>query len=229
MRRLLLLLPLVALLALGFAYLAGRLSIPREYNPFAALHVADPLTVVTRFKLRQARRDPAYCTAALATSELQVSVLSGNAGSADCPLANALRVNATAPRLSSSFVASCPLALGFAMWERHALQPQALQHFSAPAAGISHLGSYACRTVRGGKRQSEHASANAIDIAAVTIQGRSIGIEQHWNQKSAEGRFLRALHKESCRIFPMVLGPQYDSAHHNHFHLGMGGGFGLCR
>lgn len=224
-----LLLLLFALLALGFAYLTGRLAIPREYNPFAALHVADPITPMTRFKLRRARNDGAYCMAALHTSDLQVTTLSGNAGSADCPLENVLRVNAATPRLSSSFVASCPLALGFAMWERHALQPQALQHFNAPATAVSHLGSYACRTVRGGKRQSEHASANAIDISAVTVGGRSIGIEQHWNQTSTEGRFLQALHKASCRVFPMVLGPIYDAAHHNHFHLGMGGGFGLCR
>lgn len=229
MRRLLILLPLFALLALGFAYLTGRLTIPREYNPFDALHVADPMTPMTRFKLRRARSDAAYCTAALHTSDLRVTPLSGNAGSADCPLHDALRVDSATPRLSSSFLASCPLALGYAMWERHALQPQAQQHFGAPAAAVSHLGSYACRSVRGGTRQSEHASANAIDITAVTIGGRSIGIQQHWNQTSTEGRFLRALHKESCRLFPVVLGPHYDAAHHNHFHLGIGGGFGLCR
>lgn len=229
MRRFLLLLPLIALLALGFAYLTGRMTVPREYNPFDALHVADPPTLATRFKLRRARSDMPYCMAALRTSELLVAPLSGNAGSADCPLENTLRIAATTPRLSSSFVASCPLALGYAMWERHALQPLARQHFNAPAAAVSHLGSFACRAVRGGTRQSEHATANAIDIAAVTVQGRSIGIAEHWTQASAEGRFLRALHKESCRIFPITLGPQYDAAHHNHFHLGMGGRFGLCR
>lgn len=229
MRRLLLLLPLIILLALGFAYYSGRLTLPRPYDPFAGLHVADPLTLVTRFKLRRARSDAPYCAAALRTSDLRVTPLAGNAGTADCPLENAVRVDSMTPRLNSSFLASCSLALGFAMWERHALQPQAQQHFGASAAAISHLGSYACRTVRGGTRQSEHATARAIDISAVTVGGRSIGIQEHWDQKSAEGRFLRALHKESCRIFPVVLGPQYDAAHHNHFHLGMGGRFGLCR
>jgi hypothetical protein len=228
-RLLLLLLSAFALLALGFAVATGRLTLPREYNPFAALHVADPLTPMTRFKLRRARSDAAYCAAALHTSDLRVTPLSGNAGSTDCPLRDALRIDSATPRLSSSFLASCPLALGVAMWERHALQPQAWQHFGAPAEAVSHLGSYACRSVRGGTRQSEHASANAIDITAVTIGGRSIGIQQHWNQTSAEGRFLHALHKQSCRFFPMVLGPAYDAAHHNHFHLGMGGRFGLCR
>lgn len=220
---------LLVVVTLGIGFVTGRLAIPREYNPFAALHVADPMTVMTRFKLRRARSDDAYCMAALQTSDLRITPLSGNAGNADCPLTGSLRVDSATPRLSSSFLASCPLALGYAMWERHALQPQAQQHFGAPATAVQHLGSYACRPVRGGTRQSEHASANAIDISAVTVGGRSIGIAQHWTQPSTEGRFLRALHRASCRIFPMTLGPQYDAAHHNHFHLGMGGRFGLCR
>lgn len=95
---------------------------------------------------------------------------------------------------------------------------------------MTHLGSYACRTVRGGTRQSEHASANAIDISAITLaDGRSITVEKHWTEDGAAGQFLHALHRQSCQVFTMSLGPAYDAAHHNHFHFGMGGRFGLCR
>lgn len=208
---------------LGWQYL------PRAYNPFAPLHVADPLTPMTVFKLRRLRSEPNYCTAALATAPLR-TVPRPNAGSAECPLSDAVQVQSAAIPLSSSFLASCPLAVSYALWERHALQPLAQQHLGQEVRRVTHLGSYACRNVRGSTRQSEHAKANAIDISAIALtDGRSITVERHWTDDGAAGAFLRALHKRSCDIFTMALGPAYDAAHRNHFHFGMGGRFGLCR
>jgi hypothetical protein len=209
--------------AVGYRYL------PRPYNPFAPLHVADRLTPMTEFKLRRLRSDPAYCATALQSAPLR-TVPRPEAGSAECPLPEAVQVQSAAIPLSSTFLASCPLAVSYAMWESHVLQPLAQQHFNQTAARVTHLGSYACRNVRGGTRQSEHATANAIDISAVALgDGRSISVEKHWNDNGPAGTFLRALHKRSCDIFTMALGPAYDAAHHNHFHFGMGGRFGLCR
>lgn len=208
---------------LGWQYL------PRQYNPFAPLHVTDPLTPISEFKLRRLRSDPAYCTTALQTALLQ-TVPRPQAGSAECPLPDAVQVQSAMIPLSSTFLASCPLAVSYAMWESHVLQPLAQQHLGQNVSRVTHLGSYACRNVRGGTRQSEHASANAIDISAIALgDGRSIRVEQHWNDDGAAGAFLRALHKRSCDIFTMALGPAYDAAHHNHFHFSMGGRFGLCR
>ncbi len=207
----------------------GYFHLPRQYNPFAPLHVADPLTPVTAFKLRRLRDDPEYCTAALTTAPLR-SVPRPDAGNAECPLPDVVQVQSTAIPLSSSFLASCPLAVSYALWESHVLQPLAQQHFTQDVRRVTHLGSYACRNVRGGTRQSEHASANAIDISAIALgNGRSISVEKHWTDDGAAGAFLRALHRRSCDIFIMALGPAYDAAHHNHFHFGMGGRFGLCR
>lgn len=39
--------------------------------------------------------------------------------------------------------------------------------------------------------------------------------------RTAEARFLRALHKEACGIFTTVLGPEANEAHRDHFHLDM--------
>ena len=218
----------VVALILGSAALGWR-HLPRPYNPFAPLHVADPLTVMTRFKLGRLRSDAAYCTAALQTAQLR-SVPRPQAGSVDCPLPDAVQVQSAGIPLSSTFLASCPLAVSYAIWESHVLQPLAQQHFGESLRRVTHLGSYACRTVRGGTRQSEHASANAIDISAIMLaDGRSVTVEKHWNDTGAAGAFLRALHKQSCQVFTMTLGPDYDAAHHNHFHFGMGGRFGLCR
>ncbi len=209
--------------AVGYTYL------PRPYNPFAPLHIADPLTPMTGFKLRRLRSDPAYCTTALQTAPLR-TVPRPDAGSADCPLPDVVQVQSAPIPLSSTFLASCPLAVSYAMWESHVLQPLAQQHLGQGVRRVTHLGSYACRSVRGGTRQSEHASANAIDISAIALSdGRSISLEKHWTDDGAAGAFLHALHKRSCDIFTMALGPNYDAAHHNHFHFGMGGRFGLCR
>jgi hypothetical protein len=38
-------------------------------------------------------------------------------------------------------------------------------------------------------------------------------------RKSAEGRFLRQLHKGACGVFGTVLGPEANEAHRDHFHL----------
>jgi hypothetical protein len=38
-------------------------------------------------------------------------------------------------------------------------------------------------------------------------------------QASAEGSFLRRLHKGACGIFGTVLGPEANEAHRDHFHL----------
>ncbi len=217
---------LAVIAALGWF---GWQHLPRAYNPFAPLHVADPLTPMTEFKLRRLRSNAEYCTAALTTAPLR-TVPRPQAGSAQCPLPDVVQVQSAAIPLSSSFLASCPLAVSYAMWERHVLQPLAKQHMGQDVRRVTHLGSYACRNVRGGTRQSEHATANAIDISEIALgDGRNISVEKHWNDTGPAGTFLRALHKRSCDIFTMALGPAYDAAHHNHFHFGMGGRFGLCR
>lgn len=227
MLRRLLWLTVLALIAISAV--VGWRYLPPQYNPFAPLHVTDPLTVMTEFKLRRLRNNAEYCRAALLTAPLRTTPRP-DAGSAECPLPNAVQVQSAGIPLSSSFLASCPLAVSYALWEGHVLQPLAQQHFGQDIRRVTHLGSYACRNVRGGTRQSEHASANAIDISGITLSdGRSISVEKHWTEDGAAGAFLRALHRRSCNVFTMALGPAYDAAHHNHFHFGMGGRFGLCR
>ena len=220
---------IVSFALIAVSAVIGYQHLPRYYNPFAPLQVRDPLTLLTKYKLRQLRGDAALCRAALETAPLRTAPRT-DAGNAACPLPDVMQVQSAVIPLSSSFLASCPLAVSYALWESHVLQPLAQQHFGQTPRRVTHLGSYACRNVRGGTRQSEHASANAIDISAIALSdGRSISVEKHWNDNGAAGAFLRDLHRQSCRVFTMTRGPDYDAAHHNHFHFGMGGRFGLCR
>lgn len=230
------LLPVLLLGGAALAWQTGWLRPARHYDPFAPLHVGDPPTFVTGIKLRRLGQAE-YCATALGSTQLDIAPVADAGRGGDCRLSDAVRIAAsgseTGLRFSSSFLASCPLAVAVAMFERHALQPLAQQHFGQRVAGLQHLGSFACRNVRGGSRRSQHASANALDLAAVTLtDGRRISLREDWGERTsapdAEAAFLRDLHDGACRFFRTVLGPDYNAAHADHLHLDMGG-FNICR
>ncbi|MEA2700143.1 MAG: hypothetical protein QOI66_4414 [Myxococcales bacterium] len=95
-------------------------------------------------------------------------------------------------------------------------------------ASIEHLGAYACRPIKGtAGSPSEHATGNAIDVAAFVLRDkRRIAVQRDFVAAGAEpttpgGRFLRALTERlsAQRVFGTVLTPDYDRNHRNHFHL----------
>jgi hypothetical protein len=140
-------------------------------------------------------------------------------------LSNTLRVQGGDVALSSSFLASCPLAVAFALYERHGLQSAAQAVYGQRVARVDHLGSFACRNMysRESGARSQHASANALDIAGFRLgDGRSISVLRDWPKDSNEGRFLRLARDGACDAFNVVLGPDYNNAHRNHFHLDVG-------
>ena len=70
-------------------------------------------------------------------------------------------------------------------------------------------------------------SAQTPLIAAVQ-DGKRVSVARDWQGDDAESRFLKSIHAGACRFFDGVLGPDYNRAHANHFHLDRGG-WGLCR
>ena len=123
---------------------------------------------------------------------------------------------------------TCPLARQFARWVREDVQSEAQSWLGAPVRRIESFGTYACRGVNGraGARLSEHAFANAVDVAAfVLADGRRVTVEQGWRGDDERvRRFLRAIHNAGCRRFAIGLGPDADSYHYNHLHFDMGRG-----
>lgn len=199
--------------------------LPDQWNPWAPLDVRQPPNLLTSWKLGRLRDDPQLCAAALATSDLRYSPQADTPADARCPLTNVVRVQGAAVRLGSSFLATCPVAVAFALFERHALQPAARQVFGQPVVQVDHLGSYACRNVynRADGRLSQHATANALDIAGFRLKdGQRIELQRDWSGDGAKARFLRQVRDGACESFNTVLGPDYNAAHHNHFHLDMG-------
>ncbi|MDP9031755.1 MAG: extensin family protein, partial [Pseudomonadota bacterium] len=145
----------------------GWVPLPDEWNPWAPLDVRASPNLLTRFKLGRLQDDPALCDQVLKTSGLRVAHQADSPADAACPLRNTLRVQGADVGLSSSFLASCPLAVAFALFERHSLQPAAQAVFGQAVTRVDHLGSFACRNIynRANGRLSQHASANAVDIA----------------------------------------------------------------
>jgi hypothetical protein len=218
----------IALLAAG-AIALHRSWVPPAWDPTVPLDLQAPRTPVTRLKLALLHRDPTLCRAALATASAPIVPAPGLARGA-CPVTDAVRVSGgpitTAP---SSFLASCPLAVSWVMFETDVARPLARAHFGSDLVRIDHLGTYACRDVRNEPgRLSAHARADAIDVSAFVLStGRTIPVS-HWRGHDADAAFLHDLRDRACSLFGIVLSPDYDSLHASHLHL-QAGGFGLCR
>jgi hypothetical protein len=78
---------------------------------------------------------------------------------------------------------TCGLAATLSAWMDFFVQPAARQHLDARVTQIRNVASYVCRNRYGsaGKPLSEHARANALDMAAFQIDsGQWITVLDHW-------------------------------------------------
>lgn len=206
---------------------ASLLRLPSAYDPFAPLDLTAPPNVLTGYKLERLQREPDQCLRALAGSGLRHVRLPDRPSNVGCAIRNAVRVDGAAVRMApTGFAATCGLAAAWVLFEHEVLQPAARAAFGQPVVEVRHLGSYACRNLYGreGAARSEHATANAVDLAGfVLADGREISVRRDWPKLGTpESAFLRAVHAGACRFFDVVLGPGYNAAHHDHFHLDQG-------
>ena len=235
------LVPLIVVLGLAWAVWSGRVRIPEAWNPWAPLRIDAPPTLLTCYKLDRAAGDPVTCQAALAQADMRLAPVADRITGDHCGFTDAVRIQRTSVAVGSDFTLSCRAALSLAMWERHVLQQAAQANLGARVVRIEHLGSYACRNIYGeqGRRRSQHATADALDVAGFVLDdGRRIRVLGDWGSKqgdvaaissssaspaaSGEARFLRALHDGACDYFDVVLGPDYNRAHADHFHFDKG-------
>jgi len=208
----------------------GWLDVPPQWNPWAPLDVKATPNWLTGYKLMRLRSDPQLCAQALSSSDLRVTRQS-DSPDAKCPLIGALRVQSGEVALSSSFLASCPLAVAYAMFEHHTLQPTAQSVYGQKVARVDHLGSFACRNVynRESGALSRHASADALDIAGFRLaDGRTVSVLKDWPKQNQDAQFLRQMRDGACEAFSVVLSPDYNAAHRNHFHVDVGR-WSVCR
>ncbi len=126
-----------------------------------------------------------------------------------CPLRNVVRVaNFGSVQLSSSFLASCPLALSSALYIEQQAKPLTRQLMASDLRQIDSsrqlcLPQYLpCQQAR----RSEHATADALDVSGFRLaDGRRVSVLQGWRSETSRP-WLAALLSSSCHYFGNALG-----------------------
>jgi len=209
----------------GYGVYSGRISVPDRWNPWATLRIDEPLHGLTRWKLARLSKERGVCLAVLSDADITFEPVADQETGPGCGFENAVRVTRTSVGVGEAFTLSCRSAVALALWEQHIVQPAARARFGKDVARLEHFGSYSCRSIYGreGAPLSRHATADAIDIAGFVLEsGRRIRVEREWGSDDADGLFLREVRDGACRVFDGVLGPDYNAAHRNHFHLDRG-------
>lgn len=129
----------------------------------------------------------------------------------------------------------CPMINPVDDWVRRSVIPAARHYFNADLVSVKVAASYGCRPMNhvSGAKLSEHGHANALDVSGFELSnGRTISVTRGWGGQPDERDFLRVIHQGACQRFTTVLGPNYDSNHHDHFHMDLarrGGTRKVCR
>jgi hypothetical protein len=223
-----------ALLVLATAFFVGLyqswIRIPANIAPWGDVELDQPPGWLARMQINSLAADPAACIAALDRSHLRYRRTPARPLSGGCGLEVGVRPLRSHVPYNRLFDITCGMMAAL-YWYEAALQRLAQTHLGTAIARIDHLGTYACRNVNSARtgRRSQHATANAIDIAGFLLaDGRTIAILEDWGKDTPQGRFLEAARDEACRFFNVVLSPDYNALHANHFHLDLGG-FRMCR
>jgi hypothetical protein len=185
-----------------------------------------PATSDRRTSLPAPSPETRQCLVNLGRNDVQYRRLPDRNFSGGCRAIGAVQLLEVGTPTRNLGAMTCPLASRYADWAREVLQPAARRHFGLSVRLVETFGTYSCRNIAGSGRLSEHAKANAVDISAFTLEnGRRITVLSGWNNDDRrERRFLRDLHSGACERFAIVLGPDANADHHNHFHFDMGRG-----
>lgn len=202
-----------------------------QHNPWAPLDLRDPPGWATRTKLARLKGDVDECRAVLARSDVAFTALPAT-GEGDCARTDRTKLGEY-PLAPDTPAVTCPVAAALEIWRRDSVAPAARDILGSELARIEHLGAFSCRRMYGGAEGpwSEHATANAIDIAAFVLEdGQRISVLKDWDGTAAEKRFLRTVRDGACGSFATVLSPEYNAAHADHFHFDQDNRWaGVCR
>lgn len=171
-------------------------------------------------------RSPEYerCLADLETGHARYEPIADFTEGKSCGIHEGVKLRAVGAELNSPLAMTCALADHMLRFEREAVQPSAQRIFGQPVVKIHHYGSYSCRSMTGrSDRMSLHASGKAVDIGIFELaDGTKISVLRDWRAGGAKQRFLREVAQKSCGIFTLVLTPNANHAHRDHFHLDLG-------
>lgn len=230
------LLTVLALLIAGSALLALRLGdIPLAVGRAMPLDLAAPNQIFRDWRIAALMKDRDLCAKVLTPALILASPVEDRPLKDGCGWTNAVRITASAGASIVADPISCPAAAALTLWIANEVQPAALRLLGHKVAAIKTFGTYSCRGINGNAYanrlkalhlpvpRSQHASANAIDIAAFELDnGASVSVLTDWPGEGPKADFLHTAHEGACRFFRVVLGPHANAAHANHFHLDRG-------
>ena len=229
-RRLVLTALLLAAVALGGLLLYGHARRHPEDLPWTALDLSRPIGAFTGRKLADLADEGPRCRRLLERAGVRFTALPPRSSGPRCGYEDAVRFRPGGARRiryrPDDLGTNCAVAAALALWEWHVVQPAARRHLGEPVATIEHFGSYSCRRLYGrdAGQWSEHATANAVDIAGFTLaNGARVTVAGHWGEGGERGAFLREVRDGACDLFATVLSPDYNEAHRDHLHLDQAG------
>jgi hypothetical protein len=224
----------LSLLAAAGAALAFRQGlVPPLLNPLPVIDLAEPTPRLVDWRLASIKNYPSMCARTLKVPHIDAQQIPDGPVKDGCGWSNAVRLVSAGGVHASFDKITCEMAVALTLWLEHEVQPLAIELFGQRVASIRSFGSYACRNIVGdpfwSRRRSEHAIANAADIAGFTLaDGRQVSVRRHWQSEGAEGRLLREAHARACPYFRAALSPAFNNAHRDHFHLDRGP-FSRCK
>ncbi len=182
-----------------------------------------PPTTTTTVALPNGYLRGAECVVDLSYRKVAFDRLPDHAGPG-CGMATALSVTESPTSLDHAVAVDCTLARQLAEWDESVVQPAAQSVFGKSVKVIEHYGGYVCRGMVGNPKQlSMHAKGDAIDIAGFELSdGHKIWVERDWREGGQKQAFLRQIAKAACSLFSVVLTPNTNADHQNHFHLDVG-------
>lgn len=206
-----------------FLLASGCSLVPQEQAPRKAAVTRSSAPVVLNPEAQACMAD--LGSRAAAFTPLPDAYYGGGCSAVNAVKLASLRSDTKRLKLSNLGPMTCTLADTFAGWARFGVDRAAQQILGSPLVKIETMGTYNCRNIAGSSRLSGHARADAIDVSGfVLADGRRITVADNWEDNSPEvRRFFSTIHTSACKRFGMVLGPDFNPAHHNHLHLEVGG------
>lgn len=235
LRRLLFLVLLIILGWYGWRQFKAYEAEHPEQFPWTPLSLGDPIGLYTGDKL--AALAPARCAALIGDLALgDATGIVRTSPQAQCGYDDGVKLGTAGRPAYGDLTTSCSVAAALVVWEREIVQPAAATHFGSEVIAVDTFGSYNCRRLYGRNEGpwSEHATANAIDVAAFRLaDGTRISVLDDWQSEPARVAFLRDVRDGACRLFRTTLSPDYNAAHADHLHLDMARGrpigWSMCR
>lgn len=201
--------------------------VPNTLSPFPTISMEKRGQWFVDPRLATLRSDRALCKRVLRGPHITTKPIAARPVRNGCGWQNAFSVSKVGSASIGIRQLTCETTAALNLWVLDTVQPAAEKMLNSRVTAVQNFGTYDCRNIIGNPMwkgmRSQHASANAIDISGFKFaDGTSISLVRHWNDKGPKGRFLRHIHRKSCRYFRVSLGPNFNPSHRDHFHFDRG-------